>query len=884
MFRLDATTTIEITVEGDENTINQQEAPETFTVFTSTSATCRGWAYWGAERSANVTLSTASSTRISTTSGALVSPDGSWVLSDAATLTFDGDDDDPLATGYTFTFCFQAGELYNGVSLGQQVLIYLYNLTAGPSPFDSDNYAASSMIYNHTNPSFVGGSCNTIAVTGVRSQDSYGFYGLIRRTDGSSGSSILSASSYTLTVVPTACQGNTNNFNFTINFNDTNLCAGQEECEEVFNLTECAKCKESGFEISTETTINGTLTVDGTLTVNNTIEAEGDITSQETCHCKEISADAPSSSEPSIPLPCFLNGGSSGSCEQNNGDSSGGGGNGGGGGGSPIPPPIVPLGFIPVGVPIAVLPIVPIFPPMAVPIVTIPVGDVPISTGGIYIPAVNFSEEVPYCTNETDPRGDLAVVNTGIEPNRFSVCQVIDTAGTRGWQPYCPCSDVAFNATDYYGPNSTLTFFNESTLIISSDSQFISGGTNIVGSLDVCLEGSTNTTKTNYIEACSGNAVTFNDFVLAPGAVFCSGINQTTTDSIVSCRGDPVDFPNGISNAFSPAPFNWNGDMTIGGDVTIEGTLTYAGGTTYTVALVEGVEYFPPVCAQNIKLTAWGGGGGGGRGGLLATNSAGGGGGSAAYLVDAPLAGAYSDFSLQPPLRAQNISILLESAGIGGWGSNYTAGPDDGTAGSHTRIQVIKYQAQVGVTSTVIFDIFLGGGGGGGTGGNAADTAGAGGGGGNLGLDGNSATDITSGDAITITPPPGVPIFSPNTFDSGAGTPNADAQNGMFFSPFYLGSGGGHGSELANAAESGAGFFPGITEDTSNGGGGGAGSYGPGGNGGAGAVNGQASWGMDGIYGGGGGGGGQFLSGTVSGHGGRGGDGGGFVVYTCVTA
>lgn len=572
------TTEFSVNILGDENTFNVNSPATTYNIITNEAGPCRGWADWMPTRSTNLTITTASDTLITMTGGVLVTPTD-WDLASASQLRYIGDEDNG-ETGYAMTYCINTGVLYGSVGEGQRILIKLYNATS-VAVVSATSVASAPLIYNHTNPAFIGSACATLITDGIYPQNAFSLYARLERTDGASGTAIIGANArYSLTVAPLACRGFELTINLSAIFNVSRLIA--DECitieymdeDQTVHIGSTAPCGTEAegtcsdyLELDIDANVlsynfsgmgapvdSDTITwtnlgscgwrADATAIVttenftncaNCTSDGNGNYTLQVSRLCSarpqcEVSSDPPESSEASLPLPCFFASGSVGSCEQNSGDSSGGGGNGGGGGGSPIPPPILPLGFVPIGVPIVVLPIIPIFPPIVAPIVTLPVGAVPVVRGGTWIPEVNFTVAVPYCHNETDPRGDQILVNTGIQPNVLEVCQVIDTAGTRGWQPYCPCSNINANTIAYIS-NTTNAYVNGSTLIISSDSQFISGGTNILGSLQVCLAGGTNTTTTQIIESCDGNAVSMPDGVTADFVLSDSTI--TATDDLI---------------------------------------------------------------------------------------------------------------------------------------------------------------------------------------------------------------------------------------------------------------------------------------------------------------------------------------------------------------
>lgn len=154
------------------------------------------------------------------TSSSIISPGGDWSLPDASTLQFDGDTGN---YGYLLTACLQLGELFSPLSVGQRVLIALYNVTATPSQLGSAS--GSAVFYNHSNPEFLTSICTSYPLSSVEESNQFGIYAAIEYTDGSSGNAPLATSTFTLQAIPIACRGIEINFNISANFNNSQLTA-----------------------------------------------------------------------------------------------------------------------------------------------------------------------------------------------------------------------------------------------------------------------------------------------------------------------------------------------------------------------------------------------------------------------------------------------------------------------------------------------------------------------------------------------------------------------------------------------------------------------------------------------------------------------------------
>lgn len=214
-----------VTVEGDQNTLNFTAPTSTFyQVVTTAASGCRNYANLEAQRATNLSISSVSYTRITFTSSSIDAPSSDWSLSpDSSTLQFNGDNSGNYA--YELRLCLQSGELYGPSPVGQRVVLALYNITTG-TPVLLGQPGASALLFNHTNPAFLGGVCTETVVQQVFTNNRFGAYAAIEHTDASSATGLLAVSTYTMLALPLACKGNTININITANFNGSQLEAG----------------------------------------------------------------------------------------------------------------------------------------------------------------------------------------------------------------------------------------------------------------------------------------------------------------------------------------------------------------------------------------------------------------------------------------------------------------------------------------------------------------------------------------------------------------------------------------------------------------------------------------------------------------------------------
>jgi hypothetical protein len=231
--------TLQQSTEVTESTININggttneftfETPTSteYNFYTTAPASCRNFASLSGSRASNVTISTASYTRIEFTSSELVAPGSDWALSpDESTLEFQGTDGGAYA--YSLEACLQLGLLYNPTSVGVGLVVSIYNRTASAVAIGSP--VLSAVIYNHTNPALITGVCTTTLISGVYTGNRFAIYATLETTDLSAHTSPISVSSWSLIATPLACQGNTINVRINASFNDTQLEAG--ECIDI---------------------------------------------------------------------------------------------------------------------------------------------------------------------------------------------------------------------------------------------------------------------------------------------------------------------------------------------------------------------------------------------------------------------------------------------------------------------------------------------------------------------------------------------------------------------------------------------------------------------------------------------------------------------------
>lgn len=373
-----------------------------------------------------------------------------------------------------------------------------------------------------------------------------------------------------------------------------------------------ATCTSISSNGSTCVTCNG----NGTTTINGTLEVDK-LCAKTQC---EVRADSPTSDTPfnwPLPKPCF-------SCSDgHNGD---GGGGGDGGSGVPIIPiiPIIPL--IPFFPPI-IPPLVPVvggvpgggggdpgngLPVSPVPITTPLIGDPPITTGGIYIPYVNFTNAVPSCDITT--KGSEVMDNSSLPDTKY-VCQRL-LNGTYAWTPYCPCSAAFNNGTVYYYSTSQL-MANFSTLYLDSTSQLIIqgntylanaaiqnlivNGTFTAANLAMCNNGEL---RSRYLRGCSAAPIA------DTGLSICNASHAIpfNFDSATNCLGGPPDFPNGItaeststiSNLVSSTTAALNGVTTNNGNMI----MASASSTTFNAGSFLDIASGVTMRRQPVAVTA----------------------------------------------------------------------------------------------------------------------------------------------------------------------------------------------------------------------------------------------------------------------------------------
>lgn len=375
------------------------------------------------------------------------------------------------------------------------------------------------------------------------------------------------------------------------------------------NMSRCVSCDEStgqldapnGIETPTISSPNGTITLEDPLNApdgittpsitpsgpNNSLDIPGQVNSQKECSPSQCSSnpDSPSSTPTVIIVRRICFGCGNGRNGHSNNDNDGSSSSDGSDSSLPFLPffPFLPfLPFFP--------PFVPFFPiagaigdgsgtsgnvpssgppgalPSPVPFVTIVINaTVPETIGGMYIPYVNFTEDIVYCGVET--RG-LTVIDESSLPHTLYICEAT-LNGTYAWVPYCSCSSYNANYGQVY-QNTTTVYTDGSTLFLSNSSQFWNEG-------DAYLGGDTvirNLTITESFQACG--------FTLK-------------ADSIGSCSGGPTDFPNGIT--INGVPFDPNNaTFTNGSSVTIsssseliiEGKLDACSATNVSFAMLRG--------------------------------------------------------------------------------------------------------------------------------------------------------------------------------------------------------------------------------------------------------------------------------------------------------
>lgn len=345
------------------------------------------------------------------------------------------------------------------------------------------------------------------------------------------------------------------------------------------NMSKCVTCDETTGELEAPNGIE-TPTISSP---NGTVKVNGNLESDKECSTSQCNSKAdPPSSSPAILIIrriCFGCGdGSNGNGDNDDGNSS----DGPDGGIIPFIPFFPFLPFVPFFPPF--VPFFPIAgsmtggsgvvpasgppgaPPSPVPFVTILINaTAPLTIGGLYIPYVNFTEDIVYCGVET--RG-LTVIDESSLPHTLYICEATIN-GTYAWVPYCGCSSYSSNYGETF-QNTSHVYTQGSTLFISNSSQlWVEGNTYLAGETYI-----RNLTITQELSVCNSTA---------------------KMNSIESCSGGPVDFPNGIT--INGVPFDPNNaTFTNGSSVTIsnsseliiEGTLDACSAANVSFATLRG--------------------------------------------------------------------------------------------------------------------------------------------------------------------------------------------------------------------------------------------------------------------------------------------------------
>lgn len=340
------------------------------------------------------------------------------------------------------------------------------------------------------------------------------------------------------------------------------------------NVSKCVTCDETTGELQAPNGIE-TPTISSP---NGTVKVNGDLESNKECSASQCNSkpDSPSSSPDILIIRRVCFGCSDGS--NGNGDNDDSNSDGPDGGLIPFVPFFPFLPFIPFFPPF--VPFFPIAgsmtggsgvvpasgppgaPPTPVPFVTILINaTAPLTIGGLYIPYVNFTEDIVYCGVET--RG-LTVIDESSLPHTLYICEAT-LNGTYAWVPYCGCSGYASNYGETF-QNTSHVYTQGSTLFISNSSQlWVEGNTYLAGetyarNLTITQELSVcnSTAKMNSIESCAGGAVDFPAGITIAGVPITPGTNGSisfctptpsplSVNSITSCNGvSPVTMSTGV--------------------------------------------------------------------------------------------------------------------------------------------------------------------------------------------------------------------------------------------------------------------------------------------------------------------------------------------------
>jgi len=358
----------------------------------------------------------------------------------------------------------------------------------------------------------------------------------------------------------------------------------------------CLSCNDTSRQSS--------LPANYTLTVNK-------VCAKEQC---EVRSDSPVT-EPGTRfwfIPCIF-------CFGGDDDDDGGGGgdddDGSSDGGGVIPPPFIPFGaFPPVIVVVAAVPggtgggsggsggtsPPPGSPPPPAPlpiVITVPLGDPePLTVGGTFLPATNFSMAPVYCGNSTHR---AIVVDNSTLPELMYIC-MRTLNGTYAWVPHCPCSAAEGNTTIWYYGTSVL-YQQGATLYVSNTSQVIVAGNTFLanttvsgtlsatdvlinGTLEYCPANTSSRMRVSSIEPCSGtDTVTLHAGTL----VMTIPDDPTPPECYMECFGTAAMSIGGQGGSPPIAT------ITLNADVTVVGTLVSLVDPGLAIRMPEGIQQCP---------------------------------------------------------------------------------------------------------------------------------------------------------------------------------------------------------------------------------------------------------------------------------------------------
>jgi hypothetical protein len=222
-FTVNLMNTTEVTVNNDNSEVNFNVNQDSdIFLLAGPLRTCGGWLDFKGTSAQNVSINSAPSVLTVDTASVNTGDEGeTWTAAGAypTPLTFLYTSD-LSGVGIQLEYCLQTAKVYGATQLGQVITLQLMNVTSGsPVQIESPAYAASALIYNHTNPAFISSVCGAIITDQINPGNTFRLYLHSVDTVGDSAPLIIdSGATYSLVAAPTGCVGNIQNITFNITF------------------------------------------------------------------------------------------------------------------------------------------------------------------------------------------------------------------------------------------------------------------------------------------------------------------------------------------------------------------------------------------------------------------------------------------------------------------------------------------------------------------------------------------------------------------------------------------------------------------------------------------------------------------------------------------